>query len=57
MCCVGTAFIATYLDISMLQILNNRRSGMLLIVKTVMTKKVLIDDMAIDHLEFLTNTR
>ena len=45
------------LDILMLQILNNRRSGMLLIVKTVMTKKVLIDDMAIDHLEFLTNTR
>ena len=30
---------------------------MLLIVKTVMIKKVLIDDMASDHWEFLTNTR
>ena len=55
MCCVGTAFMTTCI-FRMLQVLN-RRSGMLLIVKMVTTKKVLIDDMAIDHLEFLTNTR
>ena len=30
---------------------------LLLIVKTVITKEVLIDKMAIDHMDFLTNTR